>query len=198
MPLIRPYRPEDRDALYDVCLRTGDDGGDATSLYRDPHLLGEVYVGPYLEFEPDWAWVVEGDAAVAGYILCAPDTPTFERRCDRDWWPALRGRYPLGAVAAGTADAGVVDLIHDPPRAADALLEHYPAHLHVDLAPEVQGLGLGGALMTVLLDSLRTHGAPGIHLGVSAGNPRAIGFYEHLGFEVLSSSAGGATMGLRL
>jgi ribosomal protein S18 acetylase RimI-like enzyme len=198
MAEIRGYRPEDRDALYRVCLRTGDDGADATDLYRQPRLLGDVYVGPYVAFEPRWAWVVEQDGAVAGYILCAPNTAAFDRRCDRDWWPALRERYPLHAFAAGTRDAGIVRLIHDPPRVADAVLEQFPAHLHIDLAPEVQGLGLGGALMTVLLDALRADGVAGIHLGVSSANARAIGFYERLGFTVLSTFSDGQLMGLRL
>ena len=43
---IRPARPGDGPAMYDVCLRTGAHGGDASALYRDPRLLGEVYVGP--------------------------------------------------------------------------------------------------------------------------------------------------------
>jgi hypothetical protein len=36
MNAIRPYRPADRDALYAICIRTGDAGRDATALYRHP------------------------------------------------------------------------------------------------------------------------------------------------------------------
>jgi hypothetical protein len=36
---IRPYRPSDLDALYRICLLTGDEGQDATSLFADPHLV---------------------------------------------------------------------------------------------------------------------------------------------------------------
>jgi hypothetical protein len=35
MPEIRPYRPSDRDAVADICVRTADNGGDSRSLYRD-------------------------------------------------------------------------------------------------------------------------------------------------------------------
>ncbi len=31
---IRPVQPRDLDDLYDICLRTGDNGVDATDLYR--------------------------------------------------------------------------------------------------------------------------------------------------------------------
>jgi hypothetical protein len=34
--LIRPFRVEDTHALYEVCLRTGDNGSDATAMYDDP------------------------------------------------------------------------------------------------------------------------------------------------------------------
>jgi len=62
----------------------------------------------------------------------------------------------------------------------------------------VQGHGLGGALMSTLFEALRSHSVPGIHLGVSPTNPRAVGFYEHLGFTVLERTRDVVLMGLRL
>ena len=43
---LRPYRPGDLLALYDVCLRTGNSGDDAQATYRDPLLLGHIYAAP--------------------------------------------------------------------------------------------------------------------------------------------------------
>ena len=40
---IRGYRSDDLDALYAVSLATGDAGGDASALYRDPRLIGHVF-----------------------------------------------------------------------------------------------------------------------------------------------------------
>ena len=40
---IRPYAPGDLPALYDICLKTGDNGADGTHLYADPQILGEIY-----------------------------------------------------------------------------------------------------------------------------------------------------------
>jgi len=59
---IRPYRPGDLDALYRICLLTGDAGQDATSHYHDPRLLGHIFAAPYGLFEPSLAFVAE-DAA---------------------------------------------------------------------------------------------------------------------------------------
>ncbi|MBX3194274.1 MAG: GNAT family N-acetyltransferase [Schumannella sp.] len=195
---IRGFQPRDTDELYRVCLRTGDAGEDATALYTDPRLLGEVYVGPYLALEPQAALVIELDGVASAYALCAPDTAAFEAACAATWWPPLRERYPLGTFPAGSPDDELVRTIHDPPRTSPELLREYPAHLHIDLVPEVQGRGLGGELIRTLLTQQARVGVPGIHLGVATTNLRAIGFYEHLGFSTLCVDGDTTVMGLRL
>lgn len=179
---IRKYQPGEEQVLYDICLLTGDSGVDATGLYRDPALLGEVYVGPYLRFAPEHALVGVDDAGVAGYVLGAPDTAAFEALCEQSWWPSLRDRYPLDLFPADSPDGRIVHLIHNPPTASPDVVERYPAHLHIDLLPRLQGQGDGRRLLTALLESLGTAGAPGVHLGVSTTNQRAIGFYRRMGF----------------
>ena len=179
---IRPYEPADEQALYDICLLTGDSGQDATGLYRDPRLLGEVYVGPYLRYADAIALVGTDDAGAAGYVLGVPDTAAFESWCEGEWWPGLRSRYPLGTFPDGSPDDRIVRLIHNPPTASPDVVERYPAHLHIDLLPRLQGKGDGRRLLTALLDGLAAAGAPGIHLGVGTANQHAIGFYRRMGF----------------
>lgn len=179
---IRKYQPGEEQVLYDICLLTGDSGDDATALHQDPRLLGEVYVGPYLRFAAALALVGVADAGVAGYVLGVPDTVAFERWCEREWWPDLRSRYPLGTFPGDSPDDRMVRLIHNPPTASPDVVERYPAHLHIDLLPSLQGQGNGRRLLTALLDGLAEMGAPGIHLGVSLSNERAIGFYKRMGF----------------
>lgn len=198
-PTIRQATAADTDALYQICLRTGAHGEDATGLYRDPRLLGEVYVGPYLALSPDLAFVLVDDAdRPTGYVLGVADTRAFADACERHWWPPLRARHPIGSAPAGSADAAVVRLIHAPPSVPAGVLAEHPAHLHVDLLPSVQGRGHGRRLLTTLFGALRAQGVPGVHLGVSARNPRAIAFYRHLGFGTLESDVDGALLGVRL
>jgi len=52
---IRPYRDSDLDDLYRICLLTGDAGQDATSMFDDPRILGDVWAAPYGLFEPSLA-----------------------------------------------------------------------------------------------------------------------------------------------
>lgn len=185
--LIRPAEFVDLDAMYAVCLRTGAAGADATQQYRDGDLLGHVYVGPYVLLESAFGLVVTADELVIGYALGAPDTAAFDAEAADAWWPVLRRRYPRpeGARPYDGTDAGLIALIHAPPRAAPELLAAYPAHLHVDLLPEAQGTGAGRRLMGELEAGLRARGAGGVHLGVDPVNVRAQGFYEHLGYRRL-------------
>ncbi len=200
MPLrIRAARAEDAAALDDICIRTGDAGGDATALYAHPDLLADVYLRPYLLLSPDLAFVVAGDDDVPlGYVVGVADTAAFEAACEDRWWPLVRERHPQGSAAPGTRDAALVQLVHEPRRTDPDVATRFPAHLHVDLLPVAQGGGHGRALLERLFAALREREVPGVHLGVGAANARARAFYHHLGFTTLEEDAGGALLGLRL
>ena len=197
---LRPARttdPTEVDRLYDICLRTGADGGDASARFSDPRLLGEIYLGAYLAFEPGLAFVADDGTGAVGYVIGAADTREFEARCEREWWPALRERYPLDSFPAESLDGSLVAQIHSPGAAEQDVVDLYPAHLHVDLLPQAQGGGNGRRLLETLFDALRERGVQGVHLGVSETNASAIGFYEHLGFERLVVPQG-YVLGLKL
>ncbi len=196
-PAIRRSQPSDLDALYDICLRTGAAGRDATALLADPRLLGELFVAPYARLEPEHAFVLDDGSGAQGYIVGALDTRTFEARLEDAWWPALRARYP-GPTGQGVLDDLFIGLVGNLPPAADEVVARFPSHLHIDLLPPYQSGGWGRRMMTTLLDALRTDGSIGVHLGVAEQNERAIGFYEHLGFEVLRADGVTRTMGLPL
>ena len=173
----------DLPGAYRVCLLTGDSGRDGSALFRNPDLLGHVYVGPYIVGEPDLALVVADSDGIAGYCLAVADTRAFEAWCEANWWPALRAQYPLPADA--TSDGELVGLIHVPARAPEAVVGDYPAHLHIDLLERTRGLGLGRILVERQLASLRARGVRGVYLDVATDNANAIAFYEHLGFAVV-------------
>ena len=196
--LIRPVEPRDLDALYEVCLRTGDAGEDASSRFVDGRLLGEVYVGPYLTMPSGIGFTAVEEGIPSGYVLAAVDTRRFEAECAAEWWPPLRDRYPQPLVDdPSTDDAEIIALIHNPESPPDVIVARYPAHLHIDLLPVLQGRGVGREMMGRLLDELRAQGVPGVHLGVDSRNQRAVGFYEHLGFEHLDDTDD-VVMGKRL
>lgn len=191
---IRPYRPGDLDALYRICLLTGDEGRDASTAYQDPQLLGHFFAAPYGLFEPSLAFVAEDTEGVGGYIVGALDTQAFEERLESQWWPRLRTRYPDPPPSTPaeqfTPDQRVAHMIHHPWRIPDELAARYPSHLHINLLPRLQARGHGSQLTKTLITELRHRGSRGVHLHVSDGNQRAAGFYRHLGFTELAATAG--------
>ncbi len=73
---------------------------------------------------------------------------------------------------------------------ADAAWE-YPAHLHVNLAPQFRNRGIGARLIGVFATDALFAGAPGMHIITSA-DSRNVGFYTRNGFaEVARASIDG-------
>lgn len=178
---IRQARPDDCHDMYRVCVLTGDSGADATGMFDDDDLLPDIYVGPYLRLQPDLAWVVDAGDHVAGYLLAAADTSQFVADYRTHWLPSFTARHRLDPLH-DTATERVVRRGYEPESMLGDHLAQFPAHLHIDLLPEVQGRGLGRVLIRTLLAELRRRGIPGVHLGVGRENRNAQAFYAHLGF----------------
>jgi len=183
---VRPYQRGDLDDLYRVCLLTAFHGGDGTAVFRDPRLPGQVYAAPYAIFEPSLASVVQDADGVAGYIVAALDSLTFEHRLEQDWWPGLRSRYPEPAAdLAGRLSAQerrAIQNIHRPLKTAPELAEHFPSQLHMNLLRRLQGRGIGRRLIQTLIAQLRARGSQGLYLGTGLDNHRAADFFRHVGF----------------
>jgi ribosomal protein S18 acetylase RimI-like enzyme len=194
---IRLAEPGDVPALYDICLRTGAAGEDATGLMEDPELLGDLFVVPYAVLEPQHAFVVADGTRAQGYCVGALDTRAFEARLEAEWWPAVRGRRADPATATGL-DGLFLGYLATPITAHPRVVERYPSHLHIDLLPSYQSGGWGRRLLDALFDALRSGGSTGVHLGVAEANVRAIGFYRHLGFDELHTDGFTKTMALAL
>jgi ribosomal protein S18 acetylase RimI-like enzyme len=180
--VIRPYHPDDRDALYDICVRTADAGGDARGQYSNDDLMGDLFAVPYAHLEPGLAFVLDDGGRATGYIVGTSDTATFVRRYAAEWIPLLGDKYPRSAEPP---DRDLVDLHFHPERRLVPELADYPAHLHIDLLPGFQGRGYGRRLVDAFLGAARQAGARGVHLGMLTANTKARGFYDRLGFTEL-------------
>ena len=189
MPGVRPYEPADRSALADICVRTGDAGKDARALYPDPDLLASIFALPYVEFEPQLAFVLDEGGQAVGYVLGTSDTPAFVEWFRREWLPPLSRRYPLPNGRPTTPTECMIGLLHEPRRMLVPEAAAYPAHLHIDLLPEFQGAGNGRALMTTFLAALAGAGVAAVHLGMASTNTRARAFYDRLGFHEIPMPA---------
>ncbi len=193
--IIRAARPGDEAGAYYVCLKTGDFGRDGEPFYcDDPDALGRIFVGPYLAYEPELSLILEDGQGVCGYALAALDSLAFYARYENEWRPELcrRFRAPTGEPGQWTRVQMVHHWYHHPDYFVPEPYAAHPSHLHIDLLARAQGRGYGRRMVEQLMDKLREAGSPGVHLGVSMLNRRAIGFYERLGFRELIRVGEGA------
>jgi ribosomal protein S18 acetylase RimI-like enzyme len=197
-PRIRPYDLADYDAITRICLLTAEAGGDATGLYVSDDLMPDVFARPYVAFQPDLAWVVDAGKGAEGYLLGIADTRAFVQWFRSDWVPVLADRYEHTEPVV-TKDDLIRHLGFWPERMLIPELDDYPAHLHIDLLPALQGQGMGRRLIDTLVAELRARGIPGLHLSMDAANTSARAFYDRLGFvELPSSTADAPVLGMRL
>lgn len=197
---IRRYEDRDHAAVYDVCVRTADGGRDARGKYRSDDLMPDLFAGPYLFLEPDFAFVLDDGNRAVGYVIGTPDTAVFARAYRDRWIPRLADRYPPPPSPGVSADDAMLALHYWPERLLWPGLPSYPAHLHIDVLPPFQHAGHGRRLMQTFFAAVARAGAVGVHVVVVADNVAALGFYDRLGFGRLAVGDPGPVvyLGLKL
>ncbi|MDR1220644.1 MAG: GNAT family N-acetyltransferase [Treponema sp.] len=198
---VRGAEFSDLPYFYDICLKTGDAGKDASGLFYDPYSLGQYYAAPYLFFERDLCFVAELDGVPQGYVVGVSDTFVFNRWLESEWLPPLRRRYqnhPHEKIKTDV-EKNIIALFYknfdSAGEAENPFYKTHPAHLHIDLLPSLQGKGQGRALMKTLFAALAKKNVCGVHLGVSRTNAGALAFYRKMGFISLKEEDWGLVMG---
>ena len=195
---IRSYKSADTSAVYEICLKTGNSGQDATHLFSDPLVLGHIYVGPYMEFEPQSVFILEDDQGPCGYIMGVLDSQTYYQWMHSEWLPKIRVDYkkPTGNPDIWDETEKITNLLFHPE--SQRLLPDFPAHLHIDLLSGAQGEGQGKLMMDRFIDYLRYNKIPGVHLELSSKNDRAFNFYRKYGMQELDRDNESIIMGYYL
>jgi ribosomal protein S18 acetylase RimI-like enzyme len=196
MTRIREFHAGDEGDLADICVRTADAGADATGLFTDDRLWAEVFVLPYVARHPELALVVEADGRPLGYAVAAPDTRAFEDWFHDVWWPEHGARFARTGI--GAREAAILGYADARRGGREPFGDEYPAHLHIDLLPHLQGQGWGRRLVAAIVEELRERGVRGLHLIASADNEGALAFYDRLGFTRLPSADGSQAFGIVL
>ncbi len=195
---IRSYKSADTSAAYEICLKTGNSGQDATHLFSDPLVLGHIYVGPYMEFEPQSVFILEDDQGPCGYIMGVLDSQTYYQWMHSEWLPKIRVDYkkPTGDPDTWNETEKITNLLFQPE--SQRLFPDFPAHLHIDLLSRAQGKGQGKLMMDRFIDYLRYNKIPGVHLELSSKNDRAFNFYRKYGMQELDRDNESIIMGYYL
>ncbi len=192
MSKIRRASPDDLEALYRISVQTGHLGSDASRLYVDYRTMGYIYSAPYLKYSSQLAYVIECDNQVVGYCVGTSNTVEFEATLESQWWPSLRRRYPKpeeGKRSTWTADERRCYMIHFPEKTPEQISIGFPAHLHMNLLPVIQGQGMGALLLDKWMRCAKRYRVAAVHVGANAKNTRAIRFWQKYGFSELAAPA---------
>ena len=136
--------------------------------------------------------LVSGKVDVCGYVLAALDSKAF-----------YSGPFAASLLESNKAlscavpdsltkdERGLLQEIQSPTTfLPESLYADFPSHLHIDIKPHAQGRGFGKIMISTVLQKLATEGSKGCHLEMHKDNEKALGFYCHLGFEVLQHGPG--------
>ena len=124
-------------------------------------------------YEKENCFVAELDGKVVGYIISAEDTKTW---IDRFSSNLLSSSTPLIREKGIESTKGYLPYYPE-----------YPAHLHIDIDPEYQRMGIGKAMMDALLSHYKEKGVKGVMLGVDPENIKGVSFYKKYGFTPLDT-----------
>ncbi len=183
--IIRPYEEKDKENVRFVCLNSE---GPCKSSKRGINFALAVYCDYYIENEPENCFVAAvDDGSVIGYVICAEDFDSFKEAFISNYYPKIKKwEYRRRKSALRSI------IPHEKYK------EEYPAHLHIDVLPEYQRMGLGHKLTDALLEHLKKKGIKGIMLTTWIRNEKGRGFYDKYGFSLLSKMKNCAVYGFKL
>lgn len=180
---IRPYEAKDRDAVRYICLNSD---GPCDADEKGQHFLLTTYCDYYIEREPHNCLVyADENGRAIGYVLIAEDFDKFKETFLHEFKPRLADDTAAHGYALDSIQ------LHERNR------EKYPAHLHIDLLPEIQGKGIGTQMIKRALNRLAEKKCKGLTLTVWKHNRDAMRFYERLGFEQIDENANNVAYGIQ-
>ena len=187
---IRLYEKGDRAAVFRIGADTSFFGEPLEIYMDDRQLFCDIFYSYYTDLEPEHCWVACAQKEVVGFLTGCVNTATQRRLWARKILPVitgriLRGDYRIGRKTLRYTWKVVLSAMRSEFTHVNVAL--YPAHLHINLAVDWRGRGLGRGLMEAYLEQLRQLGVPGVYLDTSSENATACILYEKMGFRILDS-----------
>ncbi|GGU13517.1 GNAT family N-acetyltransferase [Nocardioides albus] len=190
--MIRTYTPADHGALIDLFARAGADSPTG-ELWR--HLPSEqmVYLDPYIDHCPDTLFLAEVDDELVGYLTGCPDSAPLPGEDELLTQAIIRHKVMLRPRSMPFFVRSLIDVATGKLRggelaSGEAADPRWPAHLHINLAPQARGTGVALELMRAWQDWLTEAQVPGCYLQTLVENTRATRFFEKCGFRAHGST----------
>jgi hypothetical protein len=186
--IVREYRPADREAVQDLCCRTGFLGKPIDPVFEDRDLFANFLTDYYLRCEPESAFVVTVDGTVKGYLLGC----RFPRRHQMfTLWQSIRlaikafCRYPhYGAESRRFLNWMALHAWREVPDAPRDI-----GHFHMNFLPELKRVAVFRAVLERYLRFLADSGVKQISAQmVTFDERRTLHLFERYGFRILNRS----------
>jgi ribosomal protein S18 acetylase RimI-like enzyme len=182
---VRPYDVADRAELIDGMAAAGE-GAPGSEVWGHQPSLVDVYLAPYLDLEPESAFVAVVDGRIVGYLVGCVDGTSLPSEEERITASIRRHRLwrmpgPRRFFARAAYDTVVCKLRRES-TAGELIDPRWPSHLHIDLMRAGRGNGAADALMQAWFARVREAGSPGCYLQTSVENTRAVRFFRRMGF----------------
>lgn len=187
-PVIRRYQESDKEAILKIAADTAFFGEPVETFLDDRRLFLDIFYRYYTDQEPHHAWVAWDGGRVVGFLMGCVDTA----RQRRFWistilpqtaWKILNQRYEIKTKTRVYAWRLVIGMVRNEHTRVNEKI--YPAHLHINVAKDWRGQGLGKGLMRAYLEYLCHNRIPGVHLVTTTLNTAAERLYARLGFDLL-------------
>ncbi len=186
---IRPYKPRDRTAVWQLAADTAFFGDPVETFLDDRTLFCEAFVAYYTDYEPEHLWVAQAGGQVVGYVSGGSDSRRAQamaaRIAPRLAGRLLMGKYRLGRKTLRFCWRGLRAWARR--EMASASPAGFSAHLHINVAAAMRGQGVGRALIQACLARFWVEGVPGVYLHTTSHNQAACRLYERVGFRLLEA-----------
>lgn len=167
---IRKYRADDKENLRYICRET------AGEYFRKSERLMDavpiIYSDYFTENEPENIFVIaDADDKAVGYIICSSDYDGFLRKMHKKYMPqAVKCHAAMLPVCIGYMAA------------MRRNGRKNCTHLHIDILPDYQHMGLGTQLINELRKHLYSKGIKNLGVNSIDRNESAYKFYRKYGF----------------
>lgn len=183
---IRNYIRKDRPALRKISYETSL-FGKAEEVFDEPELLADALTLYFTDSEPESCFVAVANDNVVGYLIGAKNEQDMSRV---EWFKIYPRLFWAGLIRGVFLKkktfrflAGLFSSSFKGEFKAPDFSEQYPAILHINIAPEFRGGGVGQKLIQAYCEYLQRNGVRGVRAATMSDLAKP--FFEHCGFHLL-------------
>jgi ribosomal protein S18 acetylase RimI-like enzyme len=184
---VRPYRPEDLQAVRRICADTGFLGHPIDPVFEDRELFADYLTGYYTRFEPEALLVCEVEGQVRGYLMgCRRALLKQGYQFLANFVVAGKALYRCARRPYNKASRRFLRwVLMNSWREVPVTPRNTP-HFHMNVLPDARSVRNTRALIRTFLDFLRSHGCQSVYgQMVTYSNRRTLSLFRRYGFRVL-------------